>query len=58
MLVIGNMNRSVNIFNAKGEQMAVLSETKLTAIPAVNVFHPSLPMIVSGNASGRMNIWK
>ncbi|KAJ3072606.1 hypothetical protein HDU99_002157, partial [Rhizoclosmatium hyalinum] len=57
-LVIGNMQRTVDIYSGNnGSQAASLQEISLTAIPAVNVFHPYLPLIASGNASGRMNIW-
>ncbi|KAJ3059833.1 hypothetical protein HDU98_004140, partial [Podochytrium sp. JEL0797] len=55
-LVIGNMQRTVDLYDGdKGMQIASLQESSLTAIPAVNVFHPFLNVIVSGNASGRMN---
>ncbi|KAJ3009344.1 UNVERIFIED_CONTAM: hypothetical protein HDU68_002747 [Siphonaria sp. JEL0065] len=57
-IVIGNMQRTVDIYSGvTGTQNASLRESSLTAIPAVNVFHPSLNLIVSGNASGRMNVW-
>ncbi|KAI8620782.1 WD40-repeat-containing domain protein [Chytriomyces sp. MP71] len=58
VFIIGNMQRSVDVFSgATGKQVATLIDNSLTAIPAVNVFHPTLNMIVSGNASGRMNVW-
>ncbi|KAJ3242015.1 WD repeat-containing protein 76 [Chytriomyces hyalinus] len=57
-IVVGNMQRSVDLYSGEsGNQVAQLVDASLTAIPAVNVFHPTLNMIVSGNASGRMNVW-
>ncbi|KAJ3399658.1 hypothetical protein CcCBS67573_g04813 [Chytriomyces confervae] len=57
-IVVGNMQRSVDLYSGEsGSQIAQLVDASLTAIPAVNVFHPTLNMIVSGNASGRMNVW-
>ncbi len=57
----GDKSRSVDVFGAKnGRNIAHLSDPeRLTAIPAVNVFHPNpaVGMIVSGNASGRMSVW-
>ncbi|KAI8843675.1 WD40-repeat-containing domain protein [Chytridium lagenaria] len=60
LFVVGNMHRSVDIYSGTGSPLSILSSPdKLTAIPAVNVFHPSpaVRMIVSGNASGRMTVW-
>ncbi|KAI8905808.1 WD repeat-containing protein [Gorgonomyces haynaldii] len=54
---IGNMSRSVDLFDENGEALGILQEERLTAIPAVNVFHPTLNIIVSGNASGRACVW-
>ncbi|KAI9327054.1 WD40-repeat-containing domain protein [Obelidium mucronatum] len=57
-IVIGNMQRTVDVYNGtSGNLVSSLYDPSLTAIPAVNVFHPCLDMIVSGNASGRMNVW-
>lgn len=58
VICIGNMNRSVDVYGVNGMPLAILSEPLLTAIPAVNAFHPSHAIIVSGNASGRMTVWK
>ncbi|KAJ3313078.1 WD repeat-containing protein 76 [Boothiomyces sp. JEL0838] len=55
--VIGNMKRSVDIFDHLGRRMASLDDN-LTAIPAVNEFHPQLNIIYSANASGKSSIWK
>jgi WD repeat-containing protein 76 len=59
VFVIGNMKRSVDIYSGKnGNHIISLHDDALTAIPSVNAFHPSLDMIISGNASGRMCVWK
>jgi hypothetical protein len=39
---IGNMNRFVDIYTAKGEQLAQLCGEDITAVPAVAQFHPTL----------------
>ncbi|KAJ3306369.1 hypothetical protein HDV03_005336 [Kappamyces sp. JEL0829] len=61
VFAVGNMTRRVDIYGGKaGRELASLSDPeRLTAIPAVNVFHPnpSVGMIISGNASGRMSVW-
>ena len=61
IFAIGNMGRKVDIYGQKdGSQFASLSDPeKLTAIPAINAFHPNpaCNMIASGNASGRISIW-
>lgn len=58
-IVVGNMKRIVDIYSGdKGRPLATLTDVSLTAIPAINVWHPTLNVIVSGNASGRMNVWK
>ncbi|KAJ3135390.1 hypothetical protein HK100_002752 [Physocladia obscura] len=56
-IVVGNMQRAVDLYGPNGIRLASLTDVSLTAIPAVNVFHPYLNIIVSGNASGRMNVW-
>ncbi|CAG8562428.1 6918_t:CDS:2 [Dentiscutata erythropus] len=57
--IIGDMQRSAEIFSGvKGELIWTLRDDRLTAIPAVNAFHPNLNLIISGNASGRMNAWE
>ena len=59
-ILVGNMKRGIDLFDStKGELLFTLQDENLmTAIPAVNVFHPKLNMIASGNASGKMSIWK
>ena len=53
------MARSIDVYDGeRGNQIAALQNSRLTAIPSVISWHPSLNLIVSGNASGRCNIWK
>ncbi|CAG8615700.1 6242_t:CDS:1 [Acaulospora morrowiae] len=58
--IIGNMRRSVDVFSSINGELIwnVRDEERLTAIPAVNAFHPRLNFIISGNASGRMVAWE
>ncbi|KAJ9656907.1 hypothetical protein H2198_004660 [Neophaeococcomyces mojaviensis] len=56
-LVIGNMNRFVDIYAASGEQLAQLGGDGITAVPAVAVFHPTKDWIASGTASGKLCLW-
>lgn len=55
--VIGNMNRFVDIYNAKGEPLAQLGGDGITAVPAVAQFHPSQQWIAAGTASGKLCLW-
>ncbi|KAJ1966339.1 hypothetical protein IWQ62_002446 [Dispira parvispora] len=57
--VVGNMKRYVDIYcGTTGKLVTQLYDPeRITAVPAVNAFHPSLPVIVSGNGSGRMVVW-
>lgn len=54
---IGNMNRFVDIYTAKGEQLAQLGGEGITAVPAVAQFHPSEQWIAAGTASGKLCLW-
>lgn len=55
---IGNMNRYVDVYSAKGEQLAQLGNTDLiTAVPAVAQFHPTKDWIAGGTASGKLCLW-
>ncbi|GBC32820.2 WD repeat-containing protein [Rhizophagus irregularis DAOM 181602=DAOM 197198] len=57
--IVGNMKRSADIYSAvTGELIGNMRDENLSAIPAVNAFHPKLNIIVSGNASGRMVVWQ
>jgi WD40 repeat protein len=58
-IMVGNMKRAVDLFDIHGRRILQLQDEELlTAIPAVNVFHPLTDMIISGNASGKMTVWK
>lgn len=57
IIVVGNMTRMVDFYNGSGKKIAAFNQG-LTSIPAVNVFHPSMTIVVSGNSSGRMTVWK
>lgn len=55
--VIGNMNRFVDIYTSKGEQLAQLGGDGITAVPAVARFHPSMDWVAAGTASGKLCLW-
>ncbi|EGE00805.1 WD repeat-containing protein [Trichophyton tonsurans CBS 112818] len=54
---IANMNRFVDIYTAKGEQLAQLGGEGITAVPAVSVFHPTKDWVVGGTGSGKVCLW-
>ncbi|MCJ1436471.1 hypothetical protein MMC27_005850 [Xylographa pallens] len=54
---IGNMNRFVDIYTAKGEQLAQLGGDGITAVPAVAQFHPTNDWVAGGTASGKLCLW-
>ncbi|RVX75602.1 hypothetical protein B0A52_00955 [Exophiala mesophila] len=56
-LVVGNMNRFVDIFSADGTQLAQLGGEGITAVPAVAVFHPNKDWVAAGTASGKLCLW-
>lgn len=56
-LVIGNINRFVDVYDANGEQLAQLFGDNITAVPAVASFHPSQNWVVGGTASGKLCLW-
>jgi len=57
--VIGNMKRSVEVFSAlSGKHKAHVTDENLTAIPAINAFHPIHDIVFSATASGRAYVWK
>ncbi|KAJ9610042.1 hypothetical protein H2200_006372 [Cladophialophora chaetospira] len=56
-LVVGNMNRFVDVYAANGDQLAQLGGEGITAVPAVAVFHPTQDWIAGGTASGKMCLW-
>ncbi|KAI9779572.1 MAG: hypothetical protein M1816_003473 [Peltula sp. TS41687] len=56
-LCIGNMNRFVDVYSAKGEQLAQLGGDGVTAVPAVAHFHPSVDWVAGGTADGKLCLW-
>ncbi|MCJ1391964.1 hypothetical protein MMC18_004831 [Xylographa bjoerkii] len=54
---IGNMNRFVDLYTAKGEQLAQLGGDGITAVPAVAQFHPTNDWVAGGTASGKLCLW-
>ena len=58
---IGNMNRFVDVYTADGHQIAQLGddsrEGRITAVPAVARFHPSVDWVAAGTASGKLCLW-
>ncbi|CAI2163772.1 11769_t:CDS:2 [Funneliformis geosporum] len=57
--IIGNLKRSSDVFSAvTGELIWNMHDEKLSAVPAVNAFHPKLNLIVAGSSSGRMIAWQ
>jgi len=56
-LVIGNMERFVDVFTADGEQLAQLGGEGITAVPAVTHFHPTKDWVAGGTASGKLCLW-
>ncbi|KAK5119235.1 hypothetical protein LTR85_007849 [Meristemomyces frigidus] len=55
--VIGNMNRFVDIYTSRGEQLAQLGGEGITAVPAVAQFHPTMDWVGAGTASGKLCLW-
>ncbi|KXT01687.1 hypothetical protein AC578_2744 [Pseudocercospora eumusae] len=56
--VIGNMNRFVDIYTSKGQQLAQLGGDSITAVPAVAQFHPTMDWVGAGTASGKLCLWQ
>ncbi|KAI4175868.1 MAG: hypothetical protein LQ343_001482 [Gyalolechia ehrenbergii] len=54
---IGNMNRFVDIYTSRGEQLAQLGGAGITAVPAVAQFHPTKDWVAAGTASGKLCLW-
>ncbi|PVV03478.1 hypothetical protein BB560_002039 [Smittium megazygosporum] len=57
--VVGNMDQSIDIFSGRSMQLItnISDRKRIKTVPAVAVFHPELPVIASGNASGKISIW-
>lgn len=73
MLAIGGMSRSVDIVTLQAQKSSSSSTQKsnkitaeiyelrhefLTAIPSLNAFHPTLPLLFSVTGSGKMHVWQ
>jgi WD40 repeat protein len=56
--VIGNMNRFVDVYTSKGQQLAQLGGEGITAVPAVARCHDSRDWIAAGTASGKLCLWQ
>ena len=54
---IGNMNRFVDLYTSKGEQLAQLGGDGITAVPAVAQFHQTMDWVGAGTASGKLCLW-
>lgn len=46
--------RCVDIYSADGVQLAQLTDDRMTAVPAVSIFHPTQDWVAGGNASGKI----
>lgn len=58
-VIVGNMRRYVDVYDAHtGELTTQLSSEWMSAIPSRNSVHPTLPVIASGTASGRVHIFR
>ncbi|KAI8089222.1 WD40-repeat-containing domain protein [Halteromyces radiatus] len=59
--IVGNMNHPCSVFSAEtvSKLTDLYDEDRITAIPAVNEFHPTLDSLalLSANASGRVVCW-
>ncbi|CZT14394.1 probable WD repeat-containing protein SNOG_03055 [Ramularia collo-cygni] len=55
--VIGNMNRFVDVYTDKGEQIAQLGGEGITAVPAVAMLHAEKEWVAAGTASGKLCLW-
>ena len=58
-ILVGSMKRYVDIFNAHdGSLQHQLQSEYMTAIAARNCVHPSMSVVASGTASGRIHIYR
>lgn len=51
------MNRSVDIFAESGERLAQLVDDRITAVPAVTQFHPTIDWVAGGTGSGKLALF-
>lgn len=60
VVVVGAMGtRAVEAYYAEnGKRIAMrTSPDRLTAVPTLNAIHPTLPLVTSATASGRLHLW-
>lgn len=61
--IVGNMKRAIDVYSGKtGSMLSMLHDADVvTAIPAINAFHPNWhsqdDLWVSGNATGKVLLW-
>lgn len=56
-VIVGDMNRGVDLIDGATGVTHNFTSEYLTAQPAVNAAHQTLDLIVSGNASGKLALW-
>jgi hypothetical protein len=57
-IIVGSMKRQMHVISTATGKLAKAYDSELmTAIPARNAAHPSLPVIAGGTASGRVHIY-
>ncbi|CAG8468543.1 7959_t:CDS:2 [Funneliformis mosseae] len=57
--IVGNLKRSADIYSAvTGDLIWNMRDERLTAIPAINAFHPKLNLIVGGASNGKVVVWQ
>jgi hypothetical protein len=47
----------VDIYTSKGDQVAQLGSSDITAVPAVAQLHPTMDWVTAGTASGKLCLW-
>lgn len=53
------MHRSVDVIDpVSGKLVVALKSDLMTAIPARNAVHPTLPILAAATASGRVHLWQ
>lgn len=61
VFLIGSMDkptRKLQIFGIHGQPVHNLTSEHLVTIPAVNAWHPTLPLIAGANAAGRVHVFR
>lgn len=59
VVLVGAMGtRQIEFFSAtSGKRLHAFGSELLTAVPTINAIHPTLPLVASGTASGRLHLW-